>query len=154
MSFFDYNHQYLVAWASGASAPKHKTVLARSARGEVNSAENLGDEWMNLNTQDGEMEDPVAWAPEPYVPEDVTVKEVLLYLTEEDREMIAACLDGDAAPDHIDREFVEWGIFAPALQAMWAIGNKHSPVGFGLCWKLTEFGKAVAEHIVEADAVG
>lgn len=155
MSYFDHNHQYLVAWASAASAPKHQTVLARSEADEIILAEDLGEEWINLNTQDGEMEAPAAWAPSPYIPEQVTIKEVLSYLSEEDRDMIAACLDGDAAPDHIDREFIEWGIFAPALQGMYMLGgSKHSPGGFGLCWKLTEFGTALAEHIAEADSVG
>jgi len=155
MSYFDHKRQYLVAWASVASAPTNQTVLARSEADEIIIADNLGEEWMNLSNADVEMGEPVAWAPAPYIPEQVSIKEVLSYLSEEDRDMIVACLEGDAAPDHIDREFIEWGIFVPALQGMYMLGgSKHSPCGFGLCWKLTEFGTAVAEHIAEADSVG
>lgn len=152
MSYFDWKHQVLVAWVSVASAPKHKAVLARTANNEIISAENLGDEWINLGDETQDMGEPVACAPSPYLPEQVSIEDVLGYLSEEDREMIAACLEGDSAPDHIDREFIEWGIFAPALQPMFTLGgSKHSPSGFGLGWALTEFGTALAEHIAEAE---
>lgn len=153
MSYFDWKHQVLVAWSPAASAPKHKAVLARTADGETISAENLGEEWLNLGDDDEEMDAPIAWAPHPYVPEQITIKEVLTYLSGEDREMIVGCLEGETAPDHIDREFIEWGIFAPALQPMFTLGGrKDSPSGFGIRWALTEFGTALAEHIAEAEA--
>ncbi len=72
MSYFDWKHQVLVAWSPVASAPKHKAVLARTADGETISAENLGEEWLNLGDDDKEMDDPVAWAPHPYVPTQIT----------------------------------------------------------------------------------
>jgi hypothetical protein len=137
-------------WRDISTAPEHRSIMVRSKDG-IYLAEKSGNEWIpTAYVPDENPAPPTMWAPAPIVPKPRAVEDTIDWLEDEDREMIIACYEGDRAPDQLDSEFLEDGVFAPELRPSFRLGaHQHAPpCSYGIGWKLTAYGEKVAEALI------